>query len=77
MSLMEIYMCNTKFVSHPCVIISMDSSPEEVACASLLVIKSRHIIASLQSRWYWNKAAPTSFRDRRFVMRAQPPLIVA
>ena len=38
--------------------------PEEVAHAFIL---QRHIIGFLQSRQYWNKAAPTSFRGRRFV----------
>ena len=27
-----------------------------------------HIIAFLQSRQYWNKAVPTSFQGRRFVI---------
>ena len=40
-----------------------DIEPEEVVHVSLLVI----LIALLQSRQYWNKAAPTSFQGRRFV----------
>ena len=54
--------------------------PEEVAHMSLLVILQYHIIAILQSRQYWNKAAPTSFwgmveRVEDSMMRAQPPLV--
>ena len=43
-----------------------------------LFILQCHVIGFLQFRQYWNKAAPTSFRGRRFVtfhdMRAQPSL---
>ena len=38
---------------------------EEVAHMSLLVTLSCHVIALLQSRLYWNKAAPTSFGGRK------------
>ena len=34
----------------------------------MLEILQRHVIAFLRSGHYWNKAAPTSFQGRRFVM---------